>query len=505
MEEIQRYLQLDRSQQSGFLYPLIFQEYIYGLAHDYSLNRSRLLENLGYDNKYSFLLVKRFITRMYRQNHFIIFANDSNKNLKNLFFGRNKNFYPQTISEGFAFIVEIPFDIRLISSKRILKSHNLRSIHSLFPFLENNFFHFHSVLDILIPRAVHLEIRVQTLRYWVKDASALHLLRFFFHEYWSWSTLSVPKKSYFGFSPKRNQRFFLLLYNSHAYEYESILDFLHNESSHLRSISFVFVLERLFFYGKKERLVEVVAKDFRVSLWLFTDPFMHYVRYQGKSILVSKGTPLLMNKWKSYLVNFWQYHLDLWFHSGRVYRKKFPNHSLDFMGYLSSVRLNPVMVRGQMLENAFLINNALKKLDTLVPIIPLIRALSKAKFCNPLGHPISKVVWTDLSDSDMIDRFGYICRNLSQYYNGSSKKKSLYRIKYILRLSCAKTLSRKHKSTVHIFLKRLGSEFLEEFFALEEEDLSLTLSRASWTFREVYRSRIWYLDIAYINDLSNHR
>nr|YP_010026631.1 maturase K [Foonchewia coriacea]QOQ85879.1 maturase K [Foonchewia coriacea] len=505
MEEIQRYLQLHRSQQPGFLYPLLFQEYIYGLAHDYSLNRSRLLENPGYDNKYSFILVKRLITRMYRQNHFIIFANDSNKNL---FFGRNKNFYPQTISEGFAFIVEIPFDIRLISSqegKRILKSHNLRSIHSPFPFLENNFFHFNSVLDILIPRAVHLEILVQTLRYWVKDASALHLLRLFFHEYWSWNTLSITKKPHFDFSPKRNQRFFFLLYNSHAYEYESIFDFLRNESSHLRSTSFVFFLERLCFYGKTERLVEVVAKDFRVSLWLFTDPFMHYVRYQGKSILVSKGTPFLMNKWKSYLVNFWQYHFDLWFHSGRVSINQFPDHSLDFMGYLSSVRLNPVMVRGQMLENSFLINNAIKKLDTLVPIIHLIRSLSKAKFCNPLGHPISKAVWTDLSDSDMIDRFGYICRNLSHYYSGSSKKKSLYRIKYILRLSCAKTLARKHKSTVHIFLKRLGSEFLEEFFASEEEDLSLTFSRASSTFRGVYRRRIWYFDIAYINDLSNHQ
>nr|ATL60959.1 maturase K [Pentas lanceolata] len=507
MEEIQRYLQLDRSQQPGFLYPLIFQEYIYGLAHDYSLNRSRLLENPGYENKYSFLLVKRLIPRMYRQNHFIIFANDSNKNR---FFGRNKNFYPQTISEGFAFIVEIPFDIGLIPSqegKRILKSHNLRSIHSLFPFLENNFLHFNSVLDILLPRAIHLEIMVQTLRYWVKDASALHLLRLFFHEYWSWNTLSIQKKPHFDFSPKRTQRFFFLLYNSYVYEYESILDFLHNQSSHLRSTSFVFFLERLYFYGKKEHLVEAIAKDFRVSLWLFTDPLMHYVRYQGKSILVSKGIPLLMNKWKSYLVNFWQYHFDLWFHSGRVYINinKFSNHSLDFVGYLSSVRLNPVMVRGQMLENAFLINNVIKKLDTLVPIIPLIRSLSKAKFCNPLGHPISKAVWTDLSDSDMIDRFGYICRKLSHYYSGSSKKRSLYRIKYILRLSCAKTLARKHKRTVHIFLKKLGSEFLEEFFTSEEEDLSLTFSRASSTFRGVYRRRIWYLDIAYINDLSNHR
>nr|ASG91944.1 maturase K [Erithalis vacciniifolia] len=503
MEEIQRYLQLDRSQQHDFLYPLIFQEYIYALAHHHSLNQSILLENPDYDNQLSFLIVKRLITRMYQQNHFIIFANDSNQNP---FFGRNNNLYSQTISEGFSFIVEIPFYIRLIPSqarKGILKSYNLRSIHSLFPFLENNFSHLNSVLDILIPRSVHLEILVQNLRYWVKDVSSLHLLRLLFREYWNCNPLIATKKRGFVFSPKRSQRLLFFLYNSHVCEYESIFVFLRNQSSHLRSTSFGVFLERIYFYGKIERLVEVFAKDFRASLWLFKDPFMHYVRYQGKSILVSKGTPLLMNKWKYYLVNFWQSYFDLWVHSGRVYINQLPNHSLNFIGYLSSVRLNPSMVRSQMLENSFLINNAIKKLDTLVPIIPLIGSLAKAKFCNLLGHPISKPAWAGLSDSDIIDRFGQICRNLSHYHSGSSKKKSLYRIKYILRLSCAKTLARKHKSTVRAFLKRLGSEFLEEFLTLEEEVLSLTFPRASSTFRGEYRSRIWYLDIIYINDLTN--
>nr|AKF35508.1 maturase K [Boholia nematostylis]QIS91732.1 maturase K [Boholia nematostylis]CEJ95546.1 maturase K [Boholia nematostylis] len=501
MEEIQRYLQLDRSQQHGFLYPLIFQEYIYALAHDHSLNRSILLENLGYDNKSSFLIVKRLITRIYQQNNFIIFANDSNQNL---FFGHNKNLYSQRISEGLAFIVEIPFYIRLRSGKEILKYHNLRSVHSPFPFLENNFSHFNSVLDILIPHPVHLEILVQNLRYWVKDASSLHLLRFFFHEFWNWNTRIDRKKVSFSFLRKRNSKLFFLLYNSHVCEYESIFFFLRKQSSHLRSTSFVVFLERIYFYEKIERLVEVFGKDFQASLRLFKDPFIHYVRYQGKSILVSNGTPLLMNKWKSYLVNFWQCHFDIWFRPGRVYINQLPNYSLNFMGYLSSVRLTHSMVRSQMLENSFLINNAVKKFDTLVPIIPLIGSLAKAKFCNLLGHPISKPIWTDLSDSDIIDRFWHICRNLSHYYSGSSKKKSLYRIKYILRLSCAKTLARKHKSTVRAFLKGLGSEFLEKFFT-SEEALSLTFSRTSSTFRGVYRNRIWYLDIIYINDLTNYQ
>nr|YP_010535126.1 maturase K [Dischidia australis]YP_010538406.1 maturase K [Dischidia griffithii]UYA97119.1 maturase K [Dischidia australis]UYC32418.1 maturase K [Dischidia griffithii] len=513
MEEIQRYLQLDRSQQPNFLYPLIFQEYIYALAHDHSLNRAILLENPGYSNKSSFLIAKRLIIRMYQQNHFLASANDSSQNP---FFGRNKNLYSKKISEGFSFIVEIPFSMRLISSeerKGIFKSHNLRSIHSIFPFLEDNFSHFNFILDIQIPYPVHLEILVQTLRYWVKDAPSLHLLRFFLREYCNSNnpiaTKKTRKKASFLFltkrNLKRNQRIFCLLYNFYVCEYEYIFVFLHKQSSHLRPTSFGALLERIYFYGKIERLAEVFAKDFPTNLCLVKYPFMHYVRYQGKSILLSRGTALLMNKWKSYLVKFWQCNFDLWFHSRRAHIKQLYKNSLDFMGYLSIVRLNPSRVRSQMLENSFLINNAIRnnKLDTLVPIIPLIGSLSKEKFCNLLGHPISKPVRTDLADSDIMDRFGRICRNLSHYHSGSSKKKSLYRIKYILRLSCAKTLARKHKSTVRAFLKRLGSEFFEEFFVSEEEVLSLTFPRVFFLFWAVYRSRIWYLDITCINNLAN--
>nr|AWH06189.1 maturase K [Asclepias pilgeriana] len=511
MEEIQRYLQLDRSQQPNFLYPLIFQEYIYALAHDHSLNRAILLENPGYDNKSSLLIVKRLIILMYQQNHFLTSINDSNQNP---FFGRNTNLYSKMISEGFSFIVEIPFYMRLISSeerKGIFKSHNLRSIHSIFPFLEDNFSHFNFLLDILIPYPVHLEILVQTLRYWVKDAPSLHLLRSFLREYCNSNNLIATKKTSFHFltkrNLKRNQRFFFLLYNFYVCEYESIFVFLHKQSSHLRPTSFGAFLERIYFYGKIERLVEVFAKDFPTNLCLVKYPLMHYVRYQGKSILLSRGTALLMTKWKSYLVHFWQSNFDLWFHSRRARIKQLYKNPLDFMGYLSIVRLNPSRVRGQMLANSFLINIAIsnKKLDTLVPIIPLIGSLAKEKFCNLLGHPISKPVRTDLSDSDIMDRFGRICRNLSHYYSGSSQKKSLYRIKYILRLSCAKTLARKHKSTVRAFLKRLRSEFLEEFLVSEEKVLSLTFPRVSSLFGAVYRSRIWYLDITCINELSNQQ
>nr|CCI55084.1 maturase K [Ceratocarpus arenarius] len=509
MDEFQEHIdidiELDRSWQKNFFYPLIFQEYIYAFAYDHDLTKSILLENWG-GKKYSLLIVKRLITRMYQQNHLIFSANDSNQN--DIFGYKHKNnLYSQMITDGFAVIMEIPFSPLLIPSigrKEIVKSPNLRSIHSIFPFLEDNLFHLNYVLDILIPYPTHLEILVQTLRYWLKDASSLHLLRFFLYEYRNLNSLITPTEC-ISFLKKKNQRLFLFLYNFHICEYESLFVFIQNQSSYLRSTSFGALIERVYFYGKLKNLVKGFTADFGVIFWLFKEPFMHYGRYQGKAILASKGTLLLMHKWKYYLIHFWQCNFSVWSQPRRFYINQLANHSLDLMGFLSTVRFTSLVVRGQMLENSFLIENFSKKFDTIFPIIPLVGSLTKAKFCNALGHPISKSGWTDLSDSAIIDRFGRICRNISHYYSGSARKKGLYRIKYILRLSCARTLSRKHKSTVRAFLKRrLGSEFLEEFFTEEEKVFSLILSRHFSILREFYRGRIWYLDIICIYNLANN-
>ncbi|XLT43837.1 hypothetical protein HN873_036441 [Arachis hypogaea] len=372
MKEYQRYLELDRSRQQNFLYPLIFREYIYGLAsgHDFNRNRYILSENVDYDKKSSLLIVKRLITRIYQQNHLILFYNDS---------------------KGFAIVMEIPFSRQLNSSleeaKIIKYFNNLQSIHSIFSFFEDKFTYLKFFSDVRIPYPIHLEILVQTLRYWVKDPPLFHLLRFV-------------------------------------------------------------LFERIYFYTKIEHLVEVFSNNFLSTLLFFKDPLIHYVRYQGKSIMASKNAPFLMNKWRYCLIYFWQCYFGIWSQPRMIHINELFENSFHFFGGLSfkcTAKLFSEIV--------------MKKLDTIVPIIPLVRSLAKAKFCNILRHPISKPVWADSSDFDIIDRYLRICRNLSHYYNGSSKK-SLYRIKYIIRLSCIKTLARKHKRTLRAFLKRLDSEEL---------------------------------------------
>nr|Q8WHM0.1 RecName: Full=Maturase K; AltName: Full=Intron maturase [Lemna aequinoctialis]AAK61561.1 maturase K [Lemna aequinoctialis] len=509
MEEFKGYLQKGGFKQQHFLYPLLFQEYIYALAHDQGLNVNASTfteppEISGYHNKYSSLLVKRLIKRIYQQNRFIYSVTNSKQNR---FVGHNNHFYSQMISEGFSSVVEIPFSPRLVSSlkkkKEIPKYQNLRSIHSLFPFLEDKFTHLTYVSDILIPYPVHLEILVQILQCWIQDVPTLHLLRLLFHEYHNGNNSITPNKSTYGFS-KDNPRLYRFLYNSYVVECESIFLFLRKSSSYLRSRSFGPLLERTQFYGKMKHIGVTCCNDFHKSLCLFKDPFMHYVRYQGKSIMASKGTDFLMKKWKSYFVNLWQYRFHFWSEPSRIHINQFPHFSFYFLGYLSSVPINLSYAKSQMLENSFLIETFTQKFETMISIIPMIGSLAKAKFCNLSGNPISKPAWADLSDSDIIDRFGRIYRNLSHYYSGSSKKQTLYRIKYILRLSCARTLARKHKSTVRAFLQRLGSEFFEEFFMEEEKVLSLILARTSYSSHQLSREPVWYLDIVRINDLVNH-
>uniref|UniRef100_I2FL72 Maturase K n=30 Tax=Stipeae TaxID=147383 RepID=I2FL72_9POAL len=506
MEKFEGYSEKLKSRQQYLVYPLLFQEYIYAFAHDYGLNGSEPVEIVSCNNKkFSSLLVKRLIIRMYQQNFWINSVNHPNQDrlldYKNYFYSE---FYSQILSEGFAIVVEIPFSLRELSrpkEKEIQKFQNLRSIHSIFPFLEDKFLHLDYLSHIEIPYPIHLEILVQLLQYHIQDVPSLHLLRFFLNYYSNWNTLITSMKSIFLLK-KENKRLFRFLYNSYVSEYEFFLLLLRKQSSWLSLTSSGTFLERIHFSGKMEHFGIMYPGFFRKTVWFFMDPLMHYVRYQGKAIFASKGTLFLKKKWKCYLVNFWQYSFSFWTQPRRIHLNQLANSCFDFLGYLSSVPKSPLLVRNQMLENSFLIDTQMKKFDTTVPATPLIGSLSKAQFCTGSGHPISKPIWTDLSDWDILDRFGRICRNLFHYHSGSSKKRTLYRLKYILRLSCARTLARKHKSTVRTFMQRLGSVFLEEFFTEEEQVFSLMFTKTTlFSFRGSHSERIWYLDIIRINDL----
>nr|UCU57574.1 maturase K [Hypericum ascyron]UCU57586.1 maturase K [Hypericum ascyron] len=502
-EEYQRFL----DDQTYLLYPLIFQEYLYTLAHVHSFSSN---------NKLSFLIVKRLITRMYQQKHLILSDNNYKQNQISIY---NYNLYYQIISEGFALIGEVAFSPRFVFSlenSEILKVQNLRSILSIFPFLEDQFPYLNYLSGGLLPYPIHLEKVVQTLRYWLKDPSSLHLLRLFLHESWNWNSPFFPKQKSAFFQKrkriKRNLRFVLFLSNSLVYEYESVFFFLRSQFLHLRSNHFRVLVERIYFYGKVDNFTEVFAKkfidvfanSFQVTIQLFKDPHMHYVRFKRQFFFALRSTPLIMKKWKYYFVNLFQCHFFVWVQPKKIYIYLLDESSLDFLGYLVNVEFTPSAIRSQMLEHSFLTENTMKKLDTIVPLNPLIKSLTKMKFCNKIGHPLSKPPWADPSDSDLIDRFLCICGDLSQYFSGSSDKKSLSRLKYILRFSCLKTFAHKHKTNIHTLARQLGSDFWEPFFTEEPVVLPFWILQGpspTHLARELEKldtDRLWFLNIKWV-------
>ena len=114
MEKFEGYSEKKKSRQQYFVYPLLFQEYIYAFAHDYGLNNSEPVEIVSCNNKkFSSLLVKRLIIRMYQQNFGIHLVNHPNQDrLLDYKIGFYSEFYSQILSEGLAIVVEIPFSLR---------------------------------------------------------------------------------------------------------------------------------------------------------------------------------------------------------------------------------------------------------------------------------------------------------------------------------------------------------------------------------------------------------
>ena len=129
--------------------------------------------------------------------------------------------------------------------------------------------------------------------------------------------------------------------------------------------------------------------------------------------------------------------------------------------------MNPILVRTKIIDELFIDDIIIDAIDPIVPIVLIVASLAREKLCDISGRPISKLSWTSLIDDDILDRFDQILRNIFHYYSGSFYRDGLYRIKYILSLSCAKTLAYKHRSMICVVQKELGPELFKKSFSKE--------------------------------------
>ena len=495
MHEFQRNSNKHRSWQQFFLYPLFFREDLYAIAHDHYLDRSGSSEptEILVSNFVSFLTVKRSIRRIRKQNNSISLFGNS---YSNKFIEYNKNFSFKLILEGFTIVLEVSFAMR---SKHFIKGmdgwNSLRSIHCIFPFMEDKLPHSNYISDIRVPYSIHPEILVRIFRRWILDAPSLHLLRLILHEC-NFSQENLQKAL---ITQGENTRFSLFLWNSYVYECESFLIPLIKRFFNSQSLLYGSFRDRTHFEKKiKDIVIFPLQKISTKKIWLLKDSFIHYVRYGERSLIALKGTHLQVKKCRYHLFHFWQYYFHLWFQPYRICILELPKMSFSWVGFFMQVKMRPLVVRAKMLDDLFITDLITNELNATAPIKPILFSLAKEKFCDISGRPISKLSWTSLSDDDILDRFDRIWINLFHYYSGSINQDGLYHIKYILLISCAKTLACKHKSTIRVVREQLGSELFTKSFSKERESISSSFSKT-----RLQRERIWNSEISQINPLAN--
>lgn len=481
--------------QQRFLYPLLFQDDLYAIAYNYSFNKVKLkkVENSNLNESFSFLTLKRLISRVRRK----INKNKLNKNYNKLFdINYNNHFYLKVIREGFAIILEIFSSVQLKKTfiKEFTKWTSYQSVHSVFPFIEDHFLHSNYILNTKIPHFFHPELLIRILRWRIQDASFSHLLRLLFHKNKKLITLNTTV----FFSQKEMTRLSIFLWHLYIRELEFFLINQWKVLNYFKSSSYLTLLDKTYCIKK----IKHIIND---PLWMKLQFFLYkkkksfyYVRYENNYIIAIKSSNYLAEKWSFFLFKFWHYYFYYFLKPYRIIIKKISKSCFSFLGYLFSIQIKKVLVEIKMLDYLRKTYIIKKELYSITPKSSLIELLAKEKFCDILGHPISKLAWTTLTDDEIFNRFDQIWKNFFYYYSGCKNKKNLYQVQYILRFSCAKTLACKHKSTIRYVWKKHGSNFFAKSLFFKKQEL------INLKFLKLYPSikKIWYLDIVQINYLA---
>lgn len=472
--------------QQRFLYPLLFQDYLYGIAYNRFVNESKYWLKKDYsrnNNKFHFLKLKRLIKRSRESDFSWVFCNQFSAK------------FCQNFQEILLIVFDWIFSYRFESFRKKQKNwSSYQSLHSVFPFLEDNIYNSTICLEFTIPYSFHPETFIRIFRQHVQDVLFIHLLRLFIYQ----------NKKYIILKPffyRKNNQFYNLLWNFYLYKFEYSLDFIWKKFYNFKSTSVWFFLNQTNF-GQK---VKNISKQFNFrkiekNIDIKKNVSIYYARYNNCLILITNRNLRILGKnWTIFLVLFWEKYFHFWIKPNRIFIKDLSKSFICFVGYIFHNKIKPTLAQVQLTNHTISTNLITKEFCSIIPIRYLIKILAKEKFCDNTGRPICKLSWTTLTDYEIFKRFDEITKTIFFYYSGSLRKKGLYQVQYILRFSCAKTLACKHKSTVRNVWKRYGSNFIVH---------SIFLRRIQSNFSNFWQissheHKIWYLNITQINYLVN--
>nr|YP_009922655.1 maturase K [Wiesnerella denudata]QNA49820.1 maturase K [Wiesnerella denudata] len=464
-----------------FIYIFFFQENLYGIAYNQFITKTNYKNFfVGLKINFNFLKIKRLIQKLRQFDLLFIFSKKNNvANIKE--------------------VIVIIFDfLFLLQSKKALKKkmNTYQSIHSIFSFMEHRIDNSTNFLDITIPYFFHPEILIRIFRRHIKDIPFLHFLRILLHKNQFFNILNIET----FFHLKKNH-FFSFLWNFFIYEFEYLLNNIWEKFYKFESVVFFHFIDETNSIKKINHILKTAKKSIENNIVKVKKiSSIHYIRYQNNFIItLNDKNILILENWKDFFLLFWQKYFNIWFKPSRIFITNLSKNSFFFLGYRFRLR-NQVFIIQIQIRNYFTNINLIKlEFCNIIPIIPLIRFLTKEKFCDVLGHPLCKLSWTTLPDNEIFERFDQIIKNIFSYYSGCFNKKGLYQLQYIFRFSCAKTLACKHKSTIRTVWKKYGSNFLRSSIFFKKTKL---ISLNFWQINP-YKKNFWYFNIIQVNYLAH--
>nr|YP_010958391.1 intron maturase [Vandenboschia auriculata]ALO81739.1 intron maturase [Vandenboschia auriculata] len=473
--------------QGYFLYSLLFQDDLYSSLSNRSSNRLSMdsKKESTLSNGYSIISIKRLINAIRQQDLSGILS----PKYDSIRFGGSNYMSFDALSKGICSVLEIILSPRIepLLMGEIHEWKSSQSNHSVFPFLEDRLRYSNYILNTEIPHTLHSEVFIRMFRQRIKDAPFLHLPRLIFLIYTS-SGFSID----YSF-PKSSLT--ILVWNFYMYEIESLVVPLWNQFSGLRRRNIIPISDHNNLLQKQNQ----VGKSLFIGLIDYahnTRSFcIHYGRYENRSLVILKGTKYSVKRWIYYILKFTESNSHHWLHCYRICVKRLSRNCVLFLGYILGVRsrINEVQVRT--MKDSYITVSINNESLYKVPIILLIRYMVRENFCDNSGRPISRSAWTTLTDDEILRRFVQIWKIILFYYSGSKNRNNLYRLKYILRFSCGKTLACKHKGTIRTIQRRFDLRvFLNNLSSLGDYK-DYKSSPFSPTKNILKNQRFWYLEI----------
>lgn len=221
---------------------------------------------------------------------------------------------------------------------------------------------------------------------------------------------------------------------------------------------------------------------------------LFYVRYADDWILLTNAKTETVEKIKGIIKDFLLNNLGAQLSEEKTLITDTRKKAAHFLGFEISSHNKYKLIRTE---------KGLRRVSTF-PLIfrpdstRIINRLHSKGFCDKNGFPKSIPWLSNLEATVILERFNASIVGLASYYiEWISRPTDLHRWIYILRFSCLKTISQKHRSTINKIFKRFGTDR----YSAATKTIAVT---AEITFGSLTFNREWKLE-TYINVVKKNK